>query len=234
MSVSTHDVSQNASHTAEKTRNCHQQAMSGNQTVQNTVEQIHTLGAEIEQASASIAELKDKSEHINSVLDVIKEIAEQTNLLALNAAIEAARAGEQGRGFAVVADEVRGLAQRTQDSTEEISHIITDLQTSSQNSSQRMTATRHTVEQTIVESGRANQALEDIIKDISVINDMNIQVASATEQQNAVASEISTKVTAINDITSSVADNAHHVGALSQQLDTLSSGIRQNLSAFKL
>ncbi|PSW22157.1 methyl-accepting chemotaxis protein [Photobacterium sanctipauli] len=234
MASATQEVSNNATVTADKTASCNDLALRGNTSVQKTVDEIHNLGDEVTTTSSTIAELKEKSEHINTVLEVIKGIAEQTNLLALNAAIEAARAGEQGRGFAVVADEVRALAQRTQNSTEEIEGIINDLQASSTEASQQMNTTRSTLAQTLEESGQAIQALEEIITDIRQINDMNTQVATATEEQNAVAGEVSEKVVAINSITTSVTSNAAHVGELSSRLEEISAGIKADLSKFRL
>ncbi|TBR37575.1 methyl-accepting chemotaxis protein [Marinomonas agarivorans] len=234
MSSATHEVSESAQMTATKTQRCNELAISGNKIVKTTIDSIHNLGSDIHNTSEKIIELKERSEHINTVLEVIKGIAEQTNLLALNAAIEAARAGEQGRGFAVVADEVRALAKRTQDSTSEITDIINDLQASSESANQLMTTTSTSLQKTIDESGEAISALDDIIQNINVINEMNIQVATATEEQNVVASEVSQKVIAINDATATVTDDATHVGELSNQLDTLSNHIKDELSNFKL
>lgn len=234
MAATTQEVAQNASNTADKTQSCNELALIGNSVVKKTVSDIHNLNSEITTTSDKISELKAKSDHINTVLEVIKSIAEQTNLLALNAAIEAARAGEQGRGFAVVADEVRGLAQRTQQSTGEIEVIIKDLQSSSEEANHLMEISSRTLSQTIEESGKATLALEDIIQDINVINDMNTQVATAAEEQTVVAEEISEKVSIINTITSEVTDNAGYVGELGSKLDSLSSSIKSDLSKFKL
>jgi methyl-accepting chemotaxis protein len=234
MTATTQEVAQNASDTADKTQSCNELAMTGSAIVRKTVDEIHNLSSEITTTSEKIVELKDKSEHINTVLEVIKEIAEQTNLLALNAAIEAARAGEQGRGFAVVADEVRGLAQRTQQSTEEIEVIIKDLQSSSEESNRMMEVSSGTLAQAVEESGKATLSLEEIIRDINMINDMNTQVATAAEEQTVVAGEISEKVSTINDITSEVTENAGYVGELGSRLDSLSSSIKDDLSKFKL
>lgn len=234
MSSATQEVARNANETADKTQRCNELAIKGNTIVKNTINDIHNLGQEINSTSDKIIELKEQSAQINTVLDVIKGVAEQTNLLALNAAIEAARAGEQGRGFAVVADEVRSLAQRTQDSTTEIEGIINNLQSASEGASKLMQSTSATLQKTIDESGGAITALDNIIKDIVVINDMNAQVATATEEQSSVASEVSDKVLIINNATVVITDNATSIEQLSDQLDSLSSSINRDLSNFKL
>lgn len=234
MSSATQEVARNANETADKTQRCNELAIKGNTIVKNTINDIHNLGQEINSTSDKIIELKEQSAQINTVLDVIKGVAEQTNLLALNAAIEAARAGEQGRGFAVVADEVRSLAQRTQDSTTEIEGIINNLQSASEGASKLMQSTSATLQKTIDESGGAITALDNIIKDIVVINDMNAQVATATEEQSSVASEVSDKVLIINNATIVITDNAASIEQLSDQLDSLSSSINSDLSNFKL
>ena len=234
MSSATQEVARNANETADKTQRCNELAIQGNTIVKKTINDIHNLGQEINSTSEKIIELKEQSAQINTVLDVIKGVAEQTNLLALNAAIEAARAGEQGRGFAVVADEVRSLAQRTQDSTTEIEGIINSLQVASEDASQLMQSTSTTLQKTIDESGGAIIALDDIIKDIVVINDMNAQVATATEEQSSVASEVSDKVLIINNATIVITNNAASIEQLSDQLDSLSSSINSDLSNFKL
>jgi methyl-accepting chemotaxis protein len=234
MSSATHEVARNANETALKTLRCNELAVRGNTIVKNTINDIHKLGQEIQSTSEKIIELKDQSSQINTILDVIKGVADQTNLLALNAAIEAARAGEQGRGFAVVADEVRSLAQRTQDSTTEIEGIINGLQFASEAASSLMESTSKTLGQTINESAGAITALDDIIKDIVEINDMNAQVATATEEQSSVASEVNQKVLVINNATIVITDNASSIGKLSNELEFLSSSINKDLSSFKL
>jgi methyl-accepting chemotaxis protein len=234
MSSAIQEVAENAGLTANKTQSCNELAIKGSGIVKHTVDEIHNLGREMVNTSSKVLELKDKSDHINAVIEVIKGIAEQTNLLALNAAIEAARAGEQGRGFAVVADEVRGLAQRTQDSTSEIETIIHDLQSASEQVNRLMEASSKTLQQTIDESGGAVMALDDIIKDINIINNMNTQVATATEEQSAVATDVKEKIVIINDATSSLTSNAANVEQLSNKLNNISSSIKEDLSKFKL
>lgn len=234
MSKATEEVSHNAVQTSDKTKSCNQLASSGNQIVQKTVDDIHSLGESIGDTSTKISELKEKSELINTVLTVIKGIAEQTNLLALNAAIEAARAGEQGRGFAVVADEVRALAQRTQDSTKEIEVIINDLQISSEGANKLMSTTKDRLVDTINESSHAIAALEDIIRNVQIINDMNSGVATATEEQSVVTTNVNTKVSSINELTNDVAKNAKSSTVLAEQLSSLSQHIKQDLTSFKV
>lgn len=234
MSKATEEVSHNAVQTSDKTKSCNQLASSGNQIVQKTVDDIYSLGDSIGETSTKISELKEKSELINTVLTVIKGIAEQTNLLALNAAIEAARAGEQGRGFAVVADEVRALAQRTQDSTKEIEVIINDLQVSSEDANRLMSTTKDRLGDTINESSHAIAALEDIIRNIQIINDMNSGVATATEEQSVVTTNVNTKVSSINELTIDVAKNAKSSTVLTDQLSALSQHIKQDLNSFKV
>ncbi|WP_391086951.1 methyl-accepting chemotaxis protein [Vibrio sp. NH-UV-68] len=233
MSSATEEVSGNAVQTSEKTAQCSNLAKSGSDVVSKTVSDVKELGVQIEQTSLTIGELREKSSHINTVLEVIKEIAEQTNLLALNAAIEAARAGEQGRGFAVVADEVRGLAQRTQNSTEEIEEIIRELQTASMQAGEQMNRTSDRLSGTLEESDKALEALADILENITIIADMNAQVATATEEQNAVASDVSEKVENINSTTQEVTQNALHVGDQTEILDKLSGEIKLGLKKFK-
>lgn len=233
MSSTTEEVSNSAMQTSDKTALCSSSARSGSNVVSKTVSDVKELGLQIEQTSLTIGELREKSAHINTVLEVIKEIAEQTNLLALNAAIEAARAGEQGRGFAVVADEVRGLAQRTQNSTEEIEEIIQELQTASKQAGEQMSRTSGRLSGTLEESDKALEALADILENITTIADMNAQVATATEEQNAVASDVSEKVENINATTQEVTQNAIHVGEQTETLDRLSGEIKLGLKKFK-
>lgn len=234
MSLTTNEIAQNASHTAKSTEVCSQLAQTGREVVNETADQVNLLGHDMTITAEKINLLREKSESIGSVLDVIKSIAEQTNLLALNAAIEAARAGEQGRGFAVVADEVRSLAQRTQESTSEIEKIIDELQKASIEANDSMDESQQALQKTIEESAKAGIALTDIQTTIDEISGMNAQIAAASEEQNAVAASVSENVTQIFNITNEVSDNAQGARGASKRLGELGAGLIANLSKFKI
>ncbi|WP_432456117.1 MULTISPECIES: methyl-accepting chemotaxis protein [unclassified Agarivorans] len=232
MSSATNEVAKSANKTAEHTRSCSELAKKGDQMVLNTASQINQLNDEMTATADKITHVSTQSDTIGSVLDVIKGIAEQTNLLALNAAIEAARAGEQGRGFAVVADEVRNLAQRTQESTIEIERIIEELQAASSNASGSMLSSQEALQSTIEESQLANQTLEEILENINQINDMNLQIAAASDEQNMVASDVSRNVTEIFSLSNEITSNAENVQLASEQLNDLSNSIKKLLANF--
>jgi methyl-accepting chemotaxis protein len=234
MSLTTNEIAENANHTAKSTESCRQLAQKGSDVVQETATQINRLGSDMMITAEKISELRDKSESIGSVLDVIKSIAEQTNLLALNAAIEAARAGEQGRGFAVVADEVRSLAQRTQQSTSEIEKIIDGLQKASTEVNDSMGESQLALQKTVEESSNASTALVDIQTTIDEISSMNAQIASASVEQNSVAADVSRNVTQIFNITNEVTENAQGSRGASSRLGELGKGLIANLSKFKI
>ncbi len=200
MTATVHDVARNAEAAASSAEEADKRVTSGTEVVQQTLARINQLAAAMATTTQSIEQLSEDAQRIDSVLDVIKSVAEQTNLLALNAAIEAARAGEQGRGFAVVADEVRALAKRTQQSTAEIEGLIATLREGVRRSVEDMSKSGVLVEQTVQDASQTEGALKGIAGSVTLIFEMNQQIAAAAEQQSAVAEEISRSVTLIRDI----------------------------------
>ena len=200
MTATVHDVARNAEAAAASTEQADRRVSSGVAVVQQTIGRINQLANAMQTTTQSIERLSQDTQRIDAVLDVIKSVAEQTNLLALNAAIEAARAGEQGRGFAVVADEVRALARRTQQSTAEIEGLITTLREGTRRSVEDMRQSGALVTQTVADASQTEGALAEIAAAVSQIFEMNQQIAAAAEQQTAVAEEISRSVTSIRDI----------------------------------
>ncbi|GGN31037.1 MULTISPECIES: methyl-accepting chemotaxis protein [Marinomonas] len=199
MTATAHDISQNASSAASAAQSADGKAKEAMSTVDSAVDSVSILANKLESASAVMDKLKNNVSNISSSLDVIQEIAEQTNLLALNAAIEAARAGEQGRGFAVVADEVRQLASRTQQSTGSIKQIIEQLKDATQAAVQSMLDSRSQSEDTVLKARQASNALIEILDSVSKIMDMNNLIATATEEQSQVGQDISKRVELISD-----------------------------------
>lgn len=233
MSASGQEVARNANEASNATRDADEQANAGNRLVVDATSSINSLVSEVERTTKIIHELEEGSTNIGSVLDVIRGIAEQTNLLALNAAIEAARAGEQGRGFAVVADEVRNLASRTQESTEEIQTMIEQLQ---QGTSAAVKAMEQGGEQAQSSSDLANQATEsinEITSAVSRISEMNVQIANAAEEQSTVAEEISRKIVLISTISHQASDGAQQTVASSSQVASLANELKSAVSIFK-
>lgn len=234
MTATVQEVAQSAQTAANSAREADEQARTGHAVVQGTIESINNLASEVERASSVIEALAQDSNSIGSILDVIRGIAEQTNLLALNAAIEAARAGEQGRGFAVVADEVRSLAQRTQESTEEIQQMIEKLQSGASDAVAVMEAGKNQAEQSVSRAAETGEALGAIEQAVSAINDMNLHIASAAEEQSSVAEEINRNVVAISHSTEVTVDNSSRIEAVSQQVAQLSSEFQQITARFKV
>ena len=200
MAATVQEVSRNAASTSETAQAANDTTSNGYRVVQQTINSISELASGVESAATVLHELEQHSESIGGVLDVIKGIAEQTNLLALNAAIEAARAGEQGRGFAVVADEVRTLASRTQESTTEIEEMIAKLQSGAHQAVETMENGREKATDSVEQANQAGAALEEITGAVSSISDMNTQIASAAEEQAVVADEINKNITTISSL----------------------------------
>lgn len=222
MSVASHEVAQNAQSAAAVVQEASDTTQASGVIVQETASTIAQLNSHLENSSEQVKLLTDASDAIESVLTVITGISEQTNLLALNAAIEAARAGESGRGFAVVADEVRTLAQRTQDSTTEISQMINTLQHGTQSVQESMGTSMDMAKVTVEQANKANTALNDISDNMQRINDINAQIATAAEQQSLVAEEINNNTVRVQDLSTQVADSAKNsAGAIASQVDLI-------------
>ncbi len=234
LSHSADEVARHAVAAADHTKETARIAEQGSQVVVASRDTVNRLTDQIEATAAKINTLKVSSENIGSVMEVIRSIAEQTNLLALNAAIEAARAGEQGRGFAVVADEVRSLAQKTQASTEEIGSIIVQLQRAADEAHQSMNTSKHSVQETIDTSVKVGESLERIRTNINTINDMNHQIANAADEQSAVANEVSKNITAIHSLSERVSENAGVVSSNSAELVSESDALKREMNNFSL
>ena len=228
------EVAGNASRAAEITREAETKGNNSAQIIRNSSKQVHRLAAQISKAVEVIRKLSADSDNITSVLDVIRGIAEQTNLLALNAAIEAARAGEQGRGFAVVADEVRTLAQRTGQSTEDIQTMITALQTGVSDVASVMETGSKEATETERLATEAEQELQAILEAISSITDVNTSVASATEEQTQVVDEINRSITDINDLAAASADRSKAIDGIAKSLESYVRELEQQTGRFRV
>ena len=234
MSATVTEVANNAANAANAARDADEQANSGSEVVKGTVETIHMLASEVERTADVIASLKEDSVNIGTVLDVIRDIAEQTNLLALNAAIEAARAGEQGRGFAVVADEVRTLASRTQQSTSEINDMIERLQSGANQAVSAMQLGRSKAEESVEQAAKAGQALEAITGVVDNIKTMNMQIASAAEQQSATAEEINRNIVNITEVAQETASGSRETASASDELARLAAELQSQVGSFQV
>lgn len=234
LSASANEIARHAGETAERTNATSILAEQGNEIVNSSLDNVNRLTTQIEATAQKIQVLKNNSVNIGSVMEVIRTIAEQTNLLALNAAIEAARAGEQGRGFAVVADEVRSLAQKTRSSTEEIESIIVQLQRAADEAHQAMNTSTAAARDTIDTASKVGGALDKIRSNISIINDMNHQIATASHEQSTVANEVSKNITAIHALSEKVSENAQVVNQSGNLLSLESAELQKELDSFKL
>ncbi|MFJ4394297.1 methyl-accepting chemotaxis protein [Pseudomonas sp. NPDC089396] len=234
MSATAQDVAHNAAQAAQAARGADQASREGLQLIASTREAIDQLTAGMNTAVDEARALESRSEQIGSVLEVIRSIAEQTNLLALNAAIEAARAGEAGRGFAVVADEVRTLARRTQVSVEEIRQVIEGLQQGTQDVVGAMHAGQRQAQASATRMEQALPALQRIGEAVAVISDMNLQIASAAEEQSAVAEEVNRNVAGIRDVTESLSGQADESARISQALNRLANQQQALMEQFRV
>lgn len=234
MTATAQDVARNATQAAQAASHADQAAAQGKQIVRDTSNSIGVLAVEIGKAVSVVQTLAKDSENINAILTAIRGIAEQTNLLALNAAIEAARAGEQGRGFAVVADEVRNLAQKTQKATEEIQTMIQQLQQGTRDVVRVMEDSQNRTDESVQHAAKAAEALDAITQAVSVINDMNTQIASAAEEQSAVADDINRNVINIGQVANEVAGGADESSAASADLTKLAEQQRRLINQFKV
>lgn len=234
MSMASSEVASNAQLAAESAGNADSEADRTTEVVDTAVSKITALSSELEKTSQVAQGLQVSSSKIGQILDVIVGIAEQTNLLALNAAIEAARAGEAGRGFAVVADEVRTLASRTQDSTQEINSIIDAIRDSIESVNGSVLRAKTQSLETVDETTQVVDALGTIKASIRQISDMNIQIATATEQQSAVIAELNMNVTRINDISLENQHKSEQIGSASDKIKTGSEDLEKLISAFKV
>jgi methyl-accepting chemotaxis protein len=234
MSATVHEVAQNSEEAAAAAQKADRQAQTGNQALQVALADINKLSQDVNTSAEAIQRLNQDSSSIGTVLTVINSIAEQTNLLALNAAIEAARAGEAGRGFAVVADEVRNLAHRTQESIAQIEQLIANLQQGSKNAVDMMDSSRSLASLTLEHALLAGEELEAITRTVSEIQAMNIQIATAAEEQSAVAEEINASIVNVNNIADQSAAAVEEASASSAELARLGQSLQSLVARFKI
>jgi methyl-accepting chemotaxis protein len=234
MSATVQEVARNAVEAASAARDADTTFHQGKQVIDKVIDAIGELAKEVEEAAGVIQQLEAESMNIGSVLDVIKSIAEQTNLLALNAAIEAARAGEQGRGFAVVADEVRTLAGRTQESTQEIEEMISKLQAGANNAVRVMSEGREMTQVGVEQAAAAGEALQTINAAVEQISNMNTQIASAAEEQSSVTEEINRSIVSINEVAEQSATGSQQTAQASDDMAKLAEQLKELVERFKV
>ncbi|MGL5092996.1 MAG: methyl-accepting chemotaxis protein [Aeromonas sobria] len=234
MQATVQEVSRNTNDAACAATSASETAEIGAKTVNDSIQRIERVAGAIESTAVVIRQLGDDSRNIGMVLEVIRGIAEQTNLLALNAAIEAARAGEQGRGFAVVADEVRTLAKRTQDSTSQINTIIADLQQRAEQAGTTMQQSQDLMNTTVSTAREAGASISQISGSVSSISHMNIQIATATEEQGAVSEELNRNVVNISHASEEVAAGAHQMSQACKELNHLATQLQEMVRRFRV
>ncbi|MFM5524554.1 methyl-accepting chemotaxis protein [Aeromonas veronii] len=233
MQATVQEVARNTNDAASAATSASDTAVQGSETVNDSIGRIEKVATAIEETALVIRQLGDDSRNIGMVLEVIQGIAEQTNLLALNAAIEAARAGEQGRGFAVVADEVRTLAKRTQDSTSQINHIISELQQRANEAGVTMQQSQDMMSETVHTAREAGASIAEISSSVNSISHMNIQIATATEEQGAVSEELNRNVVNISNASEEVATGAKQMAQACNDLNLLATQLQEVVRKFR-
>lgn len=233
ISTSVQEIARLTSEAAMQAQTADKETTNGNDEVAKTLASIAELATKVEEAARVIDELSEDSKKIGTVVQVIADITEQTNLLALNAAIEAARAGEHGRGFAVVADEVRGLASRTKESTLNIKDLIEKTQSRTLIAVKVMEEGKNKAHQCVTQAEHAGESLAVISRSVTAINDMNAQIASVAEQQSAVAEEINNNFRRITDVSEKAEAGSQSISSLSTELNQLAETLQQSISKFQ-
>ena len=228
------EIAQNAARTSQQSSDASQLAGEGQSVVQQTIAAMHELSGKISDSCANIETLNDKTANIGQILEVITSISQQTNLLALNAAIEAARAGEAGRGFAVVADEVRNLAHRTQDSAQQVQTMIEELQVGARDAVSNMTESQRQSEGSVSIANRAGERLSSVTRRIDEINDMNQSVAAATEEQTSVVESINVDINQINTLNQQGVDNLRQTLDACNSLEEQAARLQQLVGSFRI
>jgi len=234
MAATSGEIAQNCHMAAQSANQANSAALEGSSVVKGTIAVMGTIAERVKFAAQSVGNLGSRSEQIGQIIGTIEDIADQTNLLALNAAIEAARAGEQGRGFAVVADEVRALAERTTKATREIGEMIKTIQVETRNAVGVMDEGVREVEKGTSETAKSGQALDAILDQINAVTEQANQIATAAEQQTATTSEISNNMQQITKIVQHSAQGAHETAGAASQLSKLAEELQRIVGQFRL